>query len=367
MQTSFYKMIGLLLALFIILPVVVGCEVFKEEKTQSKPVYLNLGISNPYGIKTLEPGRGRFIYDKEAVADIELETAEGYNFLGWEGEDGTKVTKETESKYILQMNKDREINASLELKDFKPLQIDYKGIDPVSYSQTDGLTNVPHNLENVSIKFNNKLHKDNELEATIVDNNQNEDAVDSDQIEIKDNFIQIALSDWRDRFYSDEEEDNYLEFGKEYILNVYEASTGTNIFDIKNNEIDKEIAVDFVVEEPYPAVPGNFTLEIEQGTVKLSWIRSKTNAKIDIEEYVKDYVIYKSKNKEELKDEDEIDENKIEVININITDDLGIDTDTKILRYEDNVNLDQNQYYYRIKAVNDYNNESRLSEIVGTD
>ena len=151
------------------------------------------------------------------------------------------------------MNEDKEIKAELKLVDFKPLEIDFDGIDPFNYPSSKKVTNVPHNLGNVTIKFNNKLNQENELEIKI-EGEKETDNIESEQIEITDNLINISLTDWRDRFYSDNEEDNYLEFGKEYTLNVG-TNNNNNIFDINNKEIDSNIEVVFQVEEPYPAKP----------------------------------------------------------------------------------------------------------------
>ena len=228
LTSTFYKKLGLVLILAVILTAVVGCDNIQDTE-KGERVYLNLGATNTYGVETLNPGEGRFIYDKNAVAEIEFASAEGYNFLGWEGEDKEALTEESDGHYKLKMNEDREIKANLELVDFKPLEVNFSGIDPVKYSELGQVTNVPHNLEDVSIKFNNELHTDNELVVRIVENeNNNEDQVDSSQIEIADNKINITVADWIDRFYSDDSNDSYLKFGKEYTLHV-ETNNNDNI------------------------------------------------------------------------------------------------------------------------------------------
>lgn len=369
MSSNFYKKTVLILLLIFISTTMVACDLTKEEE-KAEQVYLNLDVSNTYGVEKLEPGKGRFIYDKGAIAEIEFGYLDSYKFIGWEGKDGKEVTKKENDKYIIQMNEDQEIKANLELKNFKPLQVDFSDLDPISYSTTNDITNVPHNLESVSIKFNNKLHTDNELEISIAlkDDSTEVDEIESDRVSIEDNYINISLSDWRDRFYSDEEEDNYLEFGKTYTLNVG-TNNNNNIFDVKNREIDKNIAIDFKVEEPYPEVPGNFTLIIKDGFVEISWLRSKTNAKIEKDEYVKKYILYRSKNRDNIEDEDNINKENAKKIKINFDNpNINYTKEDKIIRYEDKeINVSENKYYYRIKAVNSYDNDSKLSEIISTD
>lgn len=362
LTSTFYKKLGLVLILAVILTAVVGCDNIQNTE-KGERVYLNLGTTNTYGVEILNPGEGRFIYDKNAVAEIEFASAEGYDFIGWEGEDKDALTEESDGHYKLKMNEDREIKANLELVDFKPLEVNFSGIDPVKYSELGQVTNVPHNLEDVSIKFNNELHTDNELVVRIVENeNNNEDEIDSSQIEIVDNNINITVTDWIDRFYSDDSNDSYLKFGKEYTLHV-ETNNNDNIFDVELNEISEDLAIDFKVEEPYPEIPGSITLDINNGTVELAWLRSKTNAKIDKKEYVSEYKIYKSTNKDYLKDKGSINEHNVEAIEI-----TGVESGEKTIRYEDqDVNLEQNNYYYRVIAINSYDNESRLSELVSTE
>jgi hypothetical protein len=50
----------------------------------------------------------------------------------------------------------------MELKEFKPLSIDFSGIKPIAYEETNKVTGVPHNLEEVEIRFNNVLYPENE-------------------------------------------------------------------------------------------------------------------------------------------------------------------------------------------------------------
>jgi DNA-binding winged helix-turn-helix (wHTH) protein len=116
---------------------------------------------------------------------------------------------EESGSYIIQMNDNKQIKAAMELKEFKPLSIDFSGIEPIAYEETNKVTGVPHNLEEVEIRFNNALYPDNELDIRInnSDNNENnnsENIIEPNNIEIVENRIIIRLVDWRGRFYIDQ-------------------------------------------------------------------------------------------------------------------------------------------------------------------
>ncbi len=363
MLSSYYnKKIVLLLFFFLIILTLIGCEMLQEEEKE-KRVYLNIDVDNPYSVEKLQPGQGRYIYDKDAVAKIEFEHAEGYEFVEWQGEDGQKVVKKDSNNYNLLMSRDRKVKLGLELLEFKLTKLKFDGLDNI---EEDFIEGIPHNLEYVVFQFNNTVHQENEIIVEIenVDDGKIKQ-VESDNISIEDNKIIIDLVDWRDNFYVDEEKENHLEFAQKYEMRV-QNSTNDNIFDINTEEIGKKaININFIVEEPYPETPGDINQDVENGVVKLSWLHSKTNAKIDNEEYVEDYIIYKNVNDDNFEDEDEL-----EIININIKEDLSVDSpqNKKILRYKDeDIDLENNNYYYCIKAKNEYDNESRISEIVGTD
>ena len=380
MTAPLKKKIAVAFLLLLLIPVFSACDIFQEEEEEER-FYLDIALDNPYGVETFKPGPGRYIYDEDAVAELEFAEAEGWNFLGWQGDDGDEVAEEDDGEYSLVMNEDKSIKAALNLKEFKPLDIDFDGIDTLSYADREDIEGVPHNISYVRLKFNNALNENNEIEAVIrpendeeenneeeneeeENNNNEEEAIEPDEIEVQDNIITVSLTDWRDRFFVDEEEDEHLEFAQEYEMVVDEATSGDNIFDVENREIDEEIKASFVVEEPYPGSPDDVNLKVENDTIELSWHRSRKNAKIDIDEFVEDYEIYKSEERDDLIDADEIDEDEVEIIEFNIED----PQDKKVLRYEDeDVDLAEEDYFYRIKAINELGNESRLSELAGTE
>jgi len=369
------RKILLLLLLLFMLPGLIGCEFQYGEEVDY--VYLDIDVENSYGVAEIEPGIGRFRYEKDSLAELKFSAASGYDFVGWQGEDGDKVSEgNEEGEYTLKLDNKMQIKAALDMLEFKPLEIDIDGVDAVSFDDRKDITDVPHNISNIQLEFNNALNDNNEIEAEIIPaNNESNDendleTIEPEEIEVQNNEIIVSLTGWRDRFFADEEEDEHLEFGQEYKLTIDEATTGDNIFDVDNREIEDEIDLSFVVKEPYPAAPEDVSIRVEDDNlIELSWHRSRENAEIDIDEYVEIYRIYKSKDRDELLETEEIDEDEVEVIEVSIGD-LNVDDpqDKKVLRYEDEaVDLLEDDYFYRIKAVNDLGNESRLSELVGTE
>lgn len=337
-----------------------ACESSDESyaNNESDLVYLNISSNNSYGIKTLKPGSGRYAYNQGVIAEIEFFAEIGYEFIGWTGEDRDKVIEDEGGKYIINMNKDNNISLNLKLLEFMPLSIIFNDNTEIDYS--DNIINVPHNLEILTLKFNNKVNEANDLIATIspVSDSENEEIeeLEPQSIEIEDN--QIILN-WKEDIFFEVREDDYFEFGKEYKL-ILQQSTGEKVFDGDLNEVKDDIEINFIVEEPFPETPQNVVLEInDNNNIEISWLRSKTNDKIDIEEYVELYRIYKYINKNNF-DENEADE----VIEYNVTN----PNDNIILRKIDqNIDISKNDYSYRIQAVNEFENKSRLSEVVSTE
>ncbi|MFW6378211.1 MAG: hypothetical protein ACOCZY_02290, partial [Bacillota bacterium] len=176
--------------------------------------------------------------------------------------------------------------------------------------------------------------------------------IDPNNIEIEENKVIISLLDWRDRISTDEEEENYLEFDKEYQLKVETP------YDVDNREYEAdEITVDFKVEEPYPEVPGNVSFNRDEA--ELSWRRSKANAKIDLDEYVDKYIVYKFVGESDFEKADADEETEVDVKDLE-------DSDKKVIRFEGEIS-DTENIYYRVSAINEYDNESDLSEVKGTE
>ncbi len=382
---------GLLLLILLVIIIFTGCEL---DEVEEERVYLRIEHRHSYGAEVLQPGRGsfgyfpfrRFVYDKGAIADIELEINEGYQFTGWRGEHGELVIEtEEENTYSIKMDGDKEIVIGLEMEEFKLLDIEFDEIKTVEPDKIDEIVNIPHNLTVITLKFNNQLSSKNRLQASIFkennhnnndnnnennDNDENDDirVIDTDNIEMNRNIIRINLRDWRGRIFDDEE--NLFEFGEDYQF-LLENETEDHIFDVNNKEIaEDDISFTFKVEEPYPERPGNLVADLDMDKVELSWHRSKSIAKTGVNKYVEDYIIYKSENVEDLLYiDDKLNSEETEKIEVNLKEDLGIDdpgTQSVIRFKDDDVDLTEKDYYYRVKALNEYDNKSRASKIAGT-
>ena len=368
-MAGYLKKLGVILILLVLLPVLSSCDGLQDE-AEIEYNYLNISADNQYGVEQIEPDLGRYRYEDGAVVEIEFAEAAGYEFLGWEGDDGGDVAG-SDGDYSIQLDGDKNIRAALRLKEFKPLEIDFSGIEPIDYVDADDITGVPHNFEDVTIFFNNALYPDNELEVRIEkvndnandndndnsDNDQDEDIIEANNILIDDNKIEISLTDWRDRFFTDESQDEYLEFAEEYQL-IVETPYDDYIIDVDNREYQNdEIVVDFMVEEPYPETPENVRIERKGDDYEISWQRSRANAQIDVDEYVKEYRLYKFTGESDFTEDDADEEIEIDVDNPD---------DKKVIRYEGEIQ-DTENIYYRVKAINEYDNDSGLSETVELD
>lgn len=352
---AFIKKISVVVIVVVFLVVLSSCD-FMQDDVNIEQSYLNISADNEYGVETLEPDLGRYRYEDGAIVDIDFAEAEGYEFLGWQGSDGDDVVKTDSGQYQIEIDGDMSINADLELTDFMILVVDFSGLEAIDYNEISDIDGVPHDLDSVELKFNNELHPDNELIARIKDSKADSDGDNLEDIEIDDDKIIINLVDWRDRFYLDEDDENYLEFGEEYELTVG-TNYSDNIIDSNNKEIDEEeIVLNFIVEEPYPEIPDSVRLDNENGSYELSWHRSKENASIDVNEFVKEYIVYKFVGDSDFKEEDADKEIIVDVTNPD---------DKKVIR-EGDLEAAEN-IYYRVKAINSYGNESGLSETVGLD
>jgi len=385
------KSIIIVVFILMLIPALAGCDMLEEDE-EIEHVYLTVELENPYAVEILNPAPGRYKYEEGAVVDIELVENEGWNFLGWQGEDGDEVAARDKDagKYSLVVSEDRAIEAELELKEFLGLKIDFDGVGAVDFAEHAGpggeVTDVPHNIEYIMLEFNNRLHE-NVVEDLVVemindeandgndkeneeenDEENEEQLIDSDNIAVEENYLIITIRDWRDRWFFGDEED-YLEFGKEYSLLI--DNSDEYIFDadsLKRIEPEK-IEIDFVIEQPYPESPADVNAEILNDRIEVRWLRSEKNAEVDMEEYAENYRVYRSSNQEDLegvRDSEEIDKDQVEVFDLNVEEDLEGE---KVLRYEDSeVELEEEDYYYRVSAYNEIKGEiyeSLLSELVG--
>ncbi|MGM0414710.1 MAG: hypothetical protein ACQEQP_05990 [Bacillota bacterium] len=318
-------------------------------------VYLSINSNYPYGIKTLKPGSGRYAYDEGVIAEIDFSPEVGLEFINWAGADGDQVKQEPNGTYIIKMNNHKNISIIMKLIEFMPRYIIFDDNLEVEYK--DQIVNIPYNLEILTLKFNNKVNEANDLTAVVELTSEAEEIRELTplNIVIEDNKI---ILDWYERIFYEARNDDYFDFGEEYKL-IIKQNSNDKIFDTSLNEVKEDIEIDFMVEEPFPEIPQNIVLKRENNNkLEISWLGSRTNNVIEIDEYVSKYKIYKYINKDKF-----TKENADEIILVEVSE----PDENKIIRKVDsNVDLLQNKYSYRIQAVNSFDNESELSEIAST-
>ncbi|MFW5987982.1 MAG: hypothetical protein ACOCQA_00925, partial [bacterium] len=304
-------------------------------------VYLSINSNYPYGIKNLKPGSGRYAYDEGVIAEIDFSPEVGLKFIQWAGTDGDQVKEEANGKYIIKMNNHKNISIILKLIEFMPRYIIFD--DNIEVEYRDQIVNIPHNLEVLRLRFNNKVNEANDLTALIelISEAGEIRELAPLNILIEDNDI---ILDWSKRVFYESRNADYFEFGKEYRL-IIKQNSNDKIFDSSLNEVKEEIEIDFIVEEPFPEIPQNIVLKRESNDkLEISWLGSRTNDVIEIDEYVSKYKIYKYINKNEF-----TKENVDEIILVEVNE----PNENRIIRQVDsNVDLLQNKYSYRIQAVN---------------
>lgn len=356
-----YKIIVIL---FIPLFIFTACD-NTEENIVKDQKYLSMALNNEYSVNDLSPGEGRYSYDENSIAKIKFQLNEGYDFDGWEGEAQSRLAQaegDTHS-YQLKMNQDSQLTLKTTLNQFELLTAELGDIKKYDYSPGMEIDNLPYNLEELRLIFNNQVNEKNELNFKIREEDgdpetdnpviiDSEDYV-SDIFSIEANKI---IVNW-ENFNPAETED--LEFGSTYQLVISETGN-TRIFDPKLNEISSEIKIDFTIEEAKPEKVENLVLETENGEIKLSWLRSEENKDYQNESYVSEYRIYEYKNESEFTKENAIEEKTVTVES---------PAENKILRktITELTDLDNNTYHYRVTAVNEAKNESELSKVVSTD
>lgn len=370
-----YKIIFIL---FISLLIFTACD-NTEESIIKEQKYLSLALNNDYSVKSLTPGQGRYSYDQNSVAEISFELNEGYEFDSLEGEGNFKPTPTNkEYTYQLKMNQDRQLTLKTILNQFKLLNIGLSD-NKEDYASGMKIENLPYNLEEMRLVFNNKVNQDNELEFEITDPNSDSDGAifssgdySNDIFTIEENRI---LLNW-ENFNPVETEE--LSFGSEYQLIVSEEGFEDNnyIFDSNLNELNSDVKLNFIIEEAKPEKVENLVLKTEDQKLELSWLRSEVNKDYQNESYVSQYRIYEFKNQSEFTKENadnkfimDLDEpNKDDRIEFEANQDKKIKR--VIIHSKDefnNLDLENNTYHYRVTAFNSAGNESELSEVVSTD
>lgn len=352
-----------------------GCESltgFNDEVQKDESVFLTIELDKPYSVEKLFPGRGNFRYDSGTIAEIKLITNPGYEFLGWAGVDGGDVVKVSDQNYKLTMLENKRIRTNFLYNNFLLLKIEFDNLIKLMHDDINDIIEIPHIIEEIALNFNNKISLENDISALIKDPEKSTGEpllIEDLKIEFLDNKLVIHLEPWLEDFiklYFEENENNEeneinIEFEKEYILDI-KSNFANNIFDSGNKEYNEEIiSLSFQIEEPRPKNPEIIGLSKDNGDVEISWHRTESVTKFAVEDYVEEYIIQRSRNNKDFEDN---------IIEISVAVDLFDESErpVKIHRYIDSeINLNNNIYYYRVIAVNQFDNKSEPSDIRSTE
>ncbi|MBM7557723.1 Ig-like domain-containing protein [Halanaerobacter jeridensis] len=332
------------LVLIILLSLVLSaCSDDSELSNNSNRVYLEIEQSNQYGA-TINPGNGYFVYDKGAIANIELEVVTGYNFEGWQGTNASELAavESNNGQWKLNMDEDKNIRAELKLENFAL----------ATTSPVNGEEDIPYNLKKIILTFNNKLGISTtypQINFSKV-NASDDEGIDNRDFEIEDNQLIINLGG---NFL----DNSYLEFGEEYELEI------TNrILDEKGRSFAVP-NIKFKIETVAPEAPFvGIDLIDANNQLEIFWQRTKDNLKGLGDKYAVEYRIYRSINDKEFSDE------PYKIISL-AEGDFQLDDLEIILREDINEDVDlfTNIYYYKVRAVNEYGKVSEFSNIVSTE
>ncbi len=361
------------LILLFLLIALSSCDSIEQLNTRGESshdaAFLTLEIDRLYGVKEIKPGAGRYRYEPEAIAEIKLIANPGYEVIGWAGIDGGDVIKVSDQNYKLTMSDNKRIRTNLRYNEFLLLDVKFNDIKTVEFNKLNNIIEIPHTIENINFRFNNKVSEENDLTIWIeAPDSEEENSVIRDfNFSISDNQIIIDIQPWFENFIelyfegNDEENEINNEFEKEYILNI-ESNFANNIFDSSNKEYNEEIiSLSFQIEEPNPKTPEIIGLSKDNGDVEISWHRTESVTKFAVEDYVEEYIIQRSRNNQDFEDN---------ITEISVAVDLFDESErpVKIHRYIDSeINLNNNIYYYRVIAVNQFDNRSEPSDIKSTE
>ena len=335
-----------------------------EESIIKDQKYLTLTLNNDYSVSSLTPGQGRYSYDNNSVAEIKFELNDGYDFESWDGNAKSRLSSaDGANSYQIKMTEDSQLTLKTILNDFKLLKFNLGDVREVDYSSGKDIGELPYNLEELILTFNNKVNENNELQFEINNQKSSETIINSNSEYFSNDILTIEenkiIINW-EYFNPAEEED--LNFGIDYQLIVSEGGleNNDNIFDPELNELNNEVKINFTMEEAKPEKVENLVLSTEDDKLELSWLRSEQNKNYQNESYVSKYKIYKFKNVSEFTKDNALEEILVKEEN---PDDNKI-VRKKITGFTD---LENNTYNFRVTAVNNVDNESELSEIVSTD
>ena len=335
----------ILIVILIIIVGLTGCDIFPtEQEVQEKDyVFLNLEKSNQYGGEFINPeGAGDYAYSPGAVVEIETQITDGYIFNGWQGAGSADVVMEKKDEdkttWKIEMNEDKSIEAVYKLEQFKKL----------SSKPAAGTKDVSYKTDKIKITFNNELGI---TKSSIIkidyDNSTDEDFRDDlvGDIIIEENYIEIDLRD-------------YLKLNETYTVEF----TGS-VWDEDNNLLEESPDFSFTSEPDSfnPDKPTSIGIKTAEDKVELVWEKCLDNPREVLNKYAIKYYIYRSTDNEEFSKIAEVvdpdptidDNNESEVVQINHID--------------EDVNLQENVYYYKISAVDENGNKSDLSKVVSTE
>lgn len=330
------KILDVLLVIIIILSLTACSD---SDLTADKQVYLMIEQNRPYGA-VISPGAGYFVYDKGTIAQVELDLIEGYNFIDWQGPNGVELVNTAENIWKIQMDGDKEIKAVLKLAGFALLTT-----EPIN-----GESNIPYDLAEIAFSFNNQLGITADypqLKLFKLSSPEN-NLIDQQDIQIQENKIIINLANNYGR-------NSYLEFGAEYELNIE-----NRILDIAGRSF-RVPPLNFKVETVAPEAPF-IGIDKVANRLEIFWQRSKDNFKGLGEDYVLEYRIYRSKNNKEFAT------TAYEILTTTAGD-FQLDEVEIVFseNLEEDLDLSNTIYYYKIRAVNEDGKMSKFSNLVNTE
>lgn len=380
---------------FLIVPVFIlslsllaGCDFIGDDGPGADRTSLRIdGPGDSYSLESISPGFGRYYYDRGATAEIEFEIFDGYEFESWDGPDGYRVTRKDlgDNKYksLIHMDEDRRIKLGVNFKEFLLLAVEFTDREEKTQSvKIDDLdkpievAGIPHNLETIFLKFNNIVDSDNKIEGILYgllieedednnddndngnnnDNNEEKESFDLYRhIKLEENHVEIEIFDWlKELARAAEDEENSREeiYEKKYDMTI-STKDRDNIFTVNNynlningKETDGDIKFQLEIDKPYPEPPYNLHFESDE---RLTWRHKRPVAGFDLE------------NDHEMKYRIEVSKNNRNDFKELVTVEGKENT---IIVKHGNFDLENNLYYARVIAINDYDVESDPSKII---
>lgn len=122
--------------------------VMDEDKTltahfeEGEPAVYELNVETTEGGEAVEPGEGSFEYGKGETVDLEAVPDEGYDFIGWSGDNGT-IKENKANTTTIEMNDNHTVTAEFEESGTYSLMVEVEGegsveVDPDQDGYEDG-------------------------------------------------------------------------------------------------------------------------------------------------------------------------------------------------------------------------------------